>query len=120
MGTCACFHVLKRGRKYRRLTTHVVLEMDEEETRGYYYFKDIPKVSKVIPNSGTEKYKELKHLHQHSLLIEERLLQATSMHPSTSTKDWRIMHEIPNMNFTIWNKRDMNQKDTCKVATMTV
>ena len=91
MGTCPFFPIFTRSRKYRLIQADVVLELDEDENKGFYFFKDMPKVCKAPSRLPAEPdYKELETFHRHSMLIEDRVLKATSV--SLVEPQYKIMH----------------------------
>ena len=102
MGTCLSILLGCRRRRYRRLTASVVVELDECESKGVYFFKDMPKVTKV-PNiqvtSDAPSFEPLARIHRFSGLIEDRVLKATNVAPCKP--NWRVMHAIDNIDFKI-------------------
>ena len=85
----ALFSCLRRKR-YRRVTDTVVVEVNEEETKGVYWFRDLPKVT----SRATEKLNEfqfLKRIHRFSALIENRVGEAANITPEP--KGWRVVNQ---------------------------
>ena len=102
MGTLLSILLGRRDRRYRRLTTDVVVELDESESKGIYYFKDMPKVTKVPMvqvTSDAPSFEPLARIHRFSGLIEDRVLKASNVAPCKP--NWRVMHAINDIDFKI-------------------
>ena len=77
--------------RYQKVTEDVVVELNEEETRGVYWFKELPKVTrrpKIVPD---ENFQFLKTIHRFSALVESRVGEATNITPEPN--EWRIIYQ---------------------------
>jgi len=103
---------IRRSRKYRKITETVVLETDEEETWGVYWFREVPKTAPRRRPSGGE---AMERLHRFSALTEDKTCEALGTSPAQP--EWRPIGEVPEHNFEMWAPR---RKATKRAATMTV
>ena len=102
---CCSMPYWARRRRYQRLDENVVIEFDDEETKGYYYFKDMPKLPSInqkptpIVTDAGKPYKEIVRVHRFSSLVESKTLASLEVKPCAP--EWRVVHKIKDMDFTI-------------------
>lgn len=85
--------------RYRKVTEDIVLETNDDESRGIYWFKDLPKATTARKTSGGTEgdFRFMKRIHRFSAMIESKVGDAAAILPRAP--EWREMYEDTSTGF---------------------
>ena len=91
--------------RYRKVAEDIVLETNENESKGIYWFRDLPKATITRGHRAEQKqgYQVLKRIHRFSAMIESKVGDAVAIIPKAP--EWRVMYEEKTTGFKMCELR---------------